>query len=916
MHHHRTRRHRQITLQPGQVAFRVVCHDSVIGGLIGHSGSIISQIRRNTGCSVHCEEPVRGAEHGVIVVVGPSSSGRKIVIEEAEEKEEKELVSVAQEAVVRVCERMWEVDAQNRGGVNDNSEGYCGLLADTTQIGAVLGVGRKNVLRIRRESGAHIRILPAPPCAAIADQLIQITGDSLAVKRALVAVTECLHDCPPHSQDPFFLARPVETASYTPSSDPHAEFFPHLSPSLPRLTANTPCSDALSLDGDIGLEQGMKSTQQQVSFRLLCSNAAVGKIIGQRGTIVRTLQNETGASITFADPVTVSGERVVNITAFENLETRHSAAQNAVVIVFARSIEHDIENTQSSSLIKGTNVTARLLVPSDAAGCLNGNTVTEDSEITEATGAKIQILEEKLLDVSLENDVVVEITGEYINVQNALFQVTEKLRDSLLPREVLNEVRARNPRAVMEIYSTRMERPSVPYLETDEENKLSRGVDQLRISSSLDDTSAPGLQSLEVAASLPSCLASHMPSSDPLAIFFPHLNPLLPPLTGNTPCSNPLSVDGDVGPNQETKSMEQKVLFRLLCSNGAAGSIIGQRGTIVRALQNETGASINFAAPLSVSGERIVTITASENLETWHSPTQNAIVLVFARSIEHDIEKRHSSGLIEDTTVTARLLVPSVAVGCLNVNNLEVDSEITDTSGAKIQILEGEQILDASLENDVVVEITGEYINVQNALILVTGKLRDSLLPSEVLNEVRARNPSGLMEFASTKIQRPSVLSLSEVGKRCHYRRPNKSTFPGSYSSLGLASDPDQVTTFTRRNNRPKYFNMGRPSPALFTRETAGRGSIAFEASLEPERKELPLIAKTTVEFIVPEDMLGSVCGEDGCNLARLRQISGANVEVRDPSPSKSERMVIISGTPDQTRAAQSLLQAFVLVDQ
>lgn len=41
-------------------------------------------------------------------------------------------------------------------------------------------------------------------------------------------------------------------------------------------------------------------------------------------------------------------------------------------------------------------------------------------------------------------------------------------------------------------------------------------------------------------------------------------------------------------------------------------------------------------------------------------------------------------------------------------------------------------------------------------------------------------------------------------------------------------------------------------------------------------------------------------------------QISGAKVDVQDPSPGKSEGKVLISGLPDQTLAAQSLLQAFI----
>lgn len=44
-----------------------------------------------------------------------------------------------------------------------------------------------------------------------------------------------------------------------------------------------------------------------------------------------------------------------------------------------------------------------------------------------------------------------------------------------------------------------------------------------------------------------------------------------------------------------------------------------------------------------------------------------------------------------------------------------------------------------------------------------------------------------------------------------------------------------------------------------------------------------------------------------------MDQISSAKVIVRAPNPGKTERTVVISGTPDETQAAQSLLQAFIL---
>lgn len=42
-------------------------------------------------------------------------------------------------------------------------------------------------------------------------------------------------------------------------------------------------------------------------------------------------------------------------------------------------------------------------------------------------------------------------------------------------------------------------------------------------------------------------------------------------------------------------------------------------------------------------------------------------------------------------------------------------------------------------------------------------------------------------------------------------------------------------------------------------------------------------------------------------------QISGAKVVVHQPHPGSSERIIVISGSPDETQAAQSLLQSFIL---
>ncbi|KAJ4838779.1 hypothetical protein Tsubulata_024653 [Turnera subulata] len=474
-----------LELRPGEVRFRIVCHVSAVGPLIGPSGSIVSQMRRDTSCHIHLRNPVDvSSYHAVVEVLGSHSRRRGIRLRDDQEEEEV-LVSDAQDAVLRVCGRMWEADAA--GG--EPREGYCGLLVNRTQIGAVVGRGGNNIARMRRESGADICTLPPPHWASMDDELVQITGGVLAAKKALVRVTEVLQGCPPFGIEPVPWTKPIRRDSDD-STDPHAEFFPNLYSVLPPLGENQ--EDNASSSADSEGDANQQHNSKEVSFRLLCSNTAAGWIIGKKGSIVRALQNQTGASICFAAPSTLSDDRVVTISASENLASWYSPAQNAVILVFARSVEYTIEKWHRlPGLNGGPSVTAKLLVASDNLCCLSKGADKIDSEIAETTGADVHVLERD------RNDVVVQITGEYKSVQNALFQITAKLRDDLLPSEVLTEVRARNHYGAMSANFPTLHHPARLFPASDQCNSLAREMDKHGLSNGMDDPSSPGMQLIQ-----------------------------------------------------------------------------------------------------------------------------------------------------------------------------------------------------------------------------------------------------------------------------------------------------------------------------------------------------------------------------------------------------------------------------------
>ncbi|XP_011025963.1 PREDICTED: uncharacterized protein LOC105126711 isoform X4 [Populus euphratica] len=919
-HHRHKGRPRKplIELQPGQVAFRVVCHVSKIGGLISHSSSVISPIWLEAGCLVHCEEAVKGSEHRVIVVVGSASPERKIAVGEGETVE----VSGAQEAVVRVLERMWRGDGKKDGG---EYEGYCGLLANTSQIGAVVGREGRDIKRMKRTSGAHIWILPAPLCALKEDQLIQIAGSSaMAVKKAVIAVTSCLQDYPPCEKDEVGLGLgAVRRRRSGSSGDPNAEFSPHSCSLLPTYSEN------IATDGD----HKKPNEQSQVQFRMICSHGAAGIIIGKGGSVVRALQNKTGASIIFAPPITNSDDRLVTVSALENLESSHSPAQNALLLVFARSIEHDIDRARSLGLIEEITVTATLLLPSNRVSCLIGRGGRVDSEMIGTTGADIQIMQgDQFFDFASENDAVVQITGKEKNVQNALFQVTCKLRENLLPTEMLNGLRAGSPyRRVGEI--TMLHQSAGESLDSNQETSLEKRVDQVHdtASSLLHLPQITGNSSVAIKKAVidvTSCLQDCPPyekdevdlslgagrrrrsgsSGEPMCS-------LLPTYSVN------IATDGDhKNPNEQSQ-----VQFRMICSHGAAGSIIGTGGSKVRALQNQTGASISFAPPITNSDDRQVTVSALENLESPHSPAQNALLLVFARSIEHDIETARSLGLIEEITVTATLLLPSNNVSCLIGRGGRVDSEMIGTTGADIQIMQGDQFFDFASENDAVVQIVGEEKNVQNALFQVTCKLRENLLPTEMLNGLRAGSPYR-RAGEITMLHQSAGESLDSNQETSFEKRLDQitgsSTVAVKKAVIAVTSclqdcppyEKDEVDLSLEAVRRRRSGSSGDPHAEFFPHLCSLLPT--YSENIATDRDHKKPIEQLLVQFrmICSHGAAGSIIGKGGSVVRALQNQTGASIILAPPITNAGDRLVTVSALENLESSHSPAQNALLLV--
>jgi len=156
----------------------------------------------------------------------------------------------------------------------------------------------------------------------------------LAVKKALIAVSHCLQDCPPLSKVSVSSSTPTVSSSDRSSSDPNAELFPHLNSLLTSMEGLSIYERPTNSNETTGSDS--KGAEQEVVFRLLCSNNVAGSVIGKRGAIVRALESKTGASIIFTAPFSESAERIVTISAVEVSHTRmlRHATTDSFIISF------------------------------------------------------------------------------------------------------------------------------------------------------------------------------------------------------------------------------------------------------------------------------------------------------------------------------------------------------------------------------------------------------------------------------------------------------------------------------------------------------------------------------------------------------------------------------------------------------
>ncbi|XVF10094.1 hypothetical protein REPUB_Repub07fG0153500 [Reevesia pubescens] len=331
------------------------------------------------------------------------------------------------------------------------------------------------------------------------------------------------------------------------------------------------------------------------------------------------------------------------------------------------------------------------------------------------------------------------------------------------------------------------------------------------------------------------------------------------------------------------------LVFRILCPIDKVDSVFGESDGLVDLLQNEIGVDVKVADPVAGSDEQIITISSEEGPDDELFPAQEALLHIQTQIVDLVPDK--------DNIVTTRLLVPSSDIGCLEGRDGSL-SEMKRLTGAHIQILSREELPSCVSGPDEIVQIVGEIKAARDALVEITSRLRSYLYK----------------EFSQKDTPPPPPISATaSLGNVSGLENASPNLTPAHDSQT--AGDPpagayQNVQTYATPAPSKEVVNSG-TEPVKQT-EIERCEDVPSAIS----RISVPLVTRSTLEVVIPEYAVPKLITKSKNKLAQISELSGANVILVEDRPDDTQKIIQISGTPEQSERAQSLLQGFILSTQ
>ncbi|KAK9291479.1 hypothetical protein L1049_019427 [Liquidambar formosana] len=607
------------------------------------------------------------------------------------------------------------------------------------------------------------------------------------------------------------------------------------------------------------------SVMVTTSYRILCHDVRAGGVIGKSGSIIKAIRQHTGAWINVHELIPGDEERIIEIsdTRRRDPEGRmpaFSPSQEALLLIHERILESDAGFGMGYS----------------------GGNGDEDDEYGGRGGANR--VATRLVVSRMHVGCLLGKGGKIIEQM----RIETKTQIRILPRD------HSLPRCVSmseEIVQVVGEMNSV-------KNAIAIISSRLRESQHRDRSHFHGRLHSPDRFFPPDDDFSHMNntphrSSMDGASYGSRLSSGLASIRSNNYTSRPsgYTIDSRVAPMADNALpfLGEDLVFRILCPIDKVDCVVGESDGIIELLRDEIGVDVKVTDPIAGFNERTIIISSEEGPDDELFPAQEALLHIQSRIVDlvPDI----------DNVITTRLLVPSSEIGCLEGKDGSL-SDMRRLTGANIQILPKDQLPEFISETDELVQIVGEIKAARDALLEVTSRLRSYLY----------------REFFPKDIPPPPISAAGPVGSAFALEAPSTNNItPAREGQTG--SDQPTVT----------YQNWPAVATAQPSKDSVGSGSDTAKQNESDHRDDVPsvlkripvpLVTRSILEVVIPEHAVSKLITKSKNKLAQISELSGANVKLVEDRPEVTEKIIQISGTPEQAERAQSLLQGFILSTQ
>ncbi|OVA08246.1 K Homology domain [Macleaya cordata] len=597
------------------------------------------------------------------------------------------------------------------------------------------------------------------------------------------------------------------------------------------------------------------------SYRILCHDIKAGGVIGKSGSIIKAIRQETGAWINVHPLLAGDEERIIEISEARRRDPdgrvpSFSPAQEALLMIHERIIESD--NGLGFQFDAGSD-DGEDFGPRGGGGRIATRLVVARPNVGSLLGKGGKIIEQMRIDTKT--------------------QIRILPRDHTLPscvsmsEEIVQVVGdANNVKKALTIISSRLRESQL----RDRSNFHGRLPDQ---SFFPDDDFAPQMNNMSRRLSM---------DGPPLG---PRFSSGLNNVRSNAHLSRPSGYTFESGASPMDDHVQsfsgEDLVFQICCPSDKVDRVMGENG-LIEMLRGEIGVDVRATEPVPGSDERIIVISSDEGPDDELFPAQEALLHIQSQIVD----------LVPDTDniITTRLLVPSSEISCLEGKDGSL-SEMEKLTGTNIKILPREDLPASALGTDELVQIVGEIKAARDAIVEITSRLRSKLY----------RDISFPKDLPPPSISAPvysGSVSVLEVAS------PNRNTTREGFQ-LSDAPGAGHQTVQTAPTAWPAKDTVASAGGSVDRKENDAHE----EAPSSLNRLSVPLVTRSTLEVVIPEYAISKLIMRSGNKLAQISELSGASVKLAEDTP-ETEKVIQISGTPEQAERAQSLLQGFILSTQ